>query len=136
MAPPPPPPHRIHAPISIGELIDKITILEIKSERIGAPEKKASVAKELALLRRTKDEAGLNGAEIEALSHELRAINAALWDIEDAIRELEAKGDFGPAFVAAARSVYTTNDRRARIKHRIDILCGSDIVEQKSYRGM
>jgi hypothetical protein len=136
MATTPPPPRRIHAPISIGELIDKITLLEIKNERIGDPGKQASVAKELALLRRTRDEAGLNVDELEALAHELRAINAALWDIEDTIRELEAKGDFGPAFVAAARSVYMTNDRRARIKHRIDVLCGSDIVEQKSYKGL
>jgi hypothetical protein len=130
------PSHRIHAPISIGELIDKITILEIKNERIADPAKNASVVKELELLRATRREAGLASSDLDALTDELRSINAALWDIEDAIRELEAAGDFGPRFIGAARSVYLTNDRRARVKHRIDLVCGSDIVEQKSYKGM
>jgi hypothetical protein len=130
------PPLRIHAPISIGELIDKITILEIKNARIEDAGKRANVAKELSLLRRTRDEAGLNSAELETLAAELRAINTALWEIEDVIRELEANGDFGAEFVETARSVYLTNDRRARVKNRIDVLCGSDIVEQKAYKGM
>jgi len=127
---------RIHAPISIGELIDKITILEIKNDRIADADKRASVRNELALLRRTREDAALNSAELDALAGELRAVNAILWDIEDSIREMEAKQDFGPRFIEVARSVYRTNDQRARIKQQIDQLCGSEIVEQKSYKGL
>ena len=129
-------PLRIEAPISAGELIDKITILEIKSERIHDPAKQQNVAKELALLRQIKVTAGLDTTQINVFADELRAINSALWDIEDAIRECEQRGDFGPRFVELARSVYLTNDRRATAKQRIDAAVGSDIAEQKSYRGM
>jgi hypothetical protein len=127
--------HRIDAPISIGELIDKITILEIKGERIADRGKVANVAKELALLRGIRSGAGLDGAEIDGFTRELKAVNEALWDIEDEIREHEARGDFGARFVALARGVYHNNDERSRIKQRINAAFGSDIVEEKSYKG-
>ena len=114
---------RIDAPISIGELIDKITILEIKGARISDRDKAANVARELALLRDIKSKAGLDGAAIDCLADELRTVNAALWDIEDHIREHEAGGDFGPSFVALARGVYHNNDQRSRIKQRISAAC-------------
>jgi hypothetical protein len=123
----------IHAPVGAGELIDKITILEIKAERVGDPQKARHVATELALLRGIRSQAGLSSDEIDAFADELRAINAALWDIEDALRACEARGDFGPRFVELARSVYQTNDRRSALKKRIDLALGSTIVEEKSY---
>lgn len=126
---------RIDAPISIGELIDKITILEIKGERIRQRGKAANIGKELELLRAIKSKAGLAGAEIDGFARELRAVNAALWDIEDEIRELEARQDFGARFVELARGVYLNNDERARIKQRINAAFGSDIIEEKSYEG-
>jgi Family of unknown function (DUF6165) len=126
---------RIDAPISIGELIDKITILEIKCERITERDKTANVAKELALLRGLKAEAGLDGAEMDGFARELRGVNALIWDVEDEIRELEARGDFGPRFVELARSIYRNNDQRARIKQRVNAAFGSAIVEEKSYKG-
>lgn len=127
---------RIDAPISIGDLIDKITILEIKCERIAEHEKSANVGKELTLLRAIKGEAGLDGPEVDGFARELRAVNAALWDIEDEIRELEARQDFGARFVELARAVYSNNDERSRIKQQINTTFGSDIVEEKSYKGV
>ena len=123
----------IRAPIGAGELIDKITILEIKAERLTDAQKARNVATELELLRDIRAEAGLDGAQIDAFAAELRTINAALWDIEDALRACEARGDFGAGFVALARDVYRTNDRRSAIKKRIDLALGSTIVEEKSY---
>lgn len=119
------------APISAGELIDKITILRIKAERIAA-EKQAHVRHELRLL---EDLAAreLAAFDLATLTAELTAINAALWEIEDGKRDCERRGDFGPAFVALARSVYIENDRRAAVKRRINEAAGSDIVEEKSY---
>lgn len=119
------------APISAGELIDKITILRIKAERIAA-EKQPNVRHELRLLEdlAARELAGVN---LDALTAELTAINAGLWDIEDGKRDCERRGDFGPAFVALARSVYIENDRRAAVKRRINEAAGSDIVEEKSY---
>lgn len=123
------------APIAIGELIDKITILEIKAERIADPAKLHNVTTELAALEDIRRAAGLDIPQMAAHARELKALNAALWDIEDDIRELEAAGDFGDRFVALARSVYLTNDRRADAKRRINAAFGSAIVEEKSYRG-
>jgi hypothetical protein len=119
------------APISAGELIDKITILRIKSERIAA-DKRGNVRHELDLLESlaTRELAGI---DLDDLTAELTAINAGLWDIEDGKRDCERRGDFGPAFVALARSVYIENDRRAAVKRRINDAAGSDIVEEKSY---
>lgn len=125
----------LQAPLSVGELIDKITILEIKSERIADAGKLANIRHELKLLRALQSGAGLTGARMDGFAAELKRVNAALWVIEDDIRECEAAGDFGPRFVALARSVYQNNDRRAAIKREINLAFGSEIVEEKSYKG-
>lgn len=122
------------APISWGELFDKIAILEIKSERIVAPDAVANVRAELTLLQGVAAQAPAAGG-LDDLRAELAQVNLALWEIEDAIREHEQVQDFGERFVALARSVYRENDRRAAIKRRINRLLGSQIVEEKSYAG-
>ena len=129
------PPGQILAPIGIGELIDKITILEIKSERIADANKLRNVSAELAALRELQRGAGLDTPDMKPYSRELKSLNAALWEIEDAIRELEARGDFGARFIELARGVYQNNDRRAQVKQRINLAFGSEIVEEKSYKG-
>ena len=123
----------IHVPVSWGELLDKITILEIKAERIADPAKTANVAKELAALRATRDAAGVDLAPLAALVGALREVNAALWRIEDDIRDCERQGDFGARFVALARDVYRTNDKRAALKRQVNEALGSELVEEKSY---
>jgi len=129
------PPRGITAPISIGELIDKISILEIKAARIADRAKLRNVTAELEILSAVRSAAGLDTAEMRPLADELKTVNAALWDIEDEIRELEARQDFGDRFIALARSVYLTNDRRSRIKHSINLKFASEMVEEKSYAG-
>lgn len=126
---------QIRAPISIGELIDKITILEIKSERIGDPGKLRNITAELGLLNELKAGAGLDTPAMLAHARTLKAINETLWEVEDALRELEGERDFGARFIELARSVYQTNDERARMKQRINAEFGSQIVEEKSYKG-
>ncbi len=123
----------IMVPCGIGELIDKITILEIKADHITEPQQLDNVRYELSLLRVMKIEKGLVGSALERLEDELKATNARLWDIEDALRLHEAKADFGAAFVELARQVYQTNDRRAVLKKAINILFNSSIIEEKSY---
>lgn len=124
----------ILAPISAGELVDKITILRVKAERIGDAAKEANVRKELALLEGIAAGALTPSAELDALTVELTAINAALWDIEDGKRACERNQTFGPEFVELARRVYMDNDKRAAVKRQINALTGSDIVEEKSYK--
>lgn len=119
--------------VSVGELLDKITILAIKSERITDPAKLANVRKELALLQTTWSASPLAATDVSPEMAELKAVNEELWDIEDDIRRHEARGDFGPSFVELARGVYHANDRRAAIKRRLNERCGSDLVEEKSY---
>jgi hypothetical protein len=119
-------------PVSWGELVDKITILQIKTERIGARDARANVARELVSLSRVAGEAI---GRIAPLVEQLRAVNEELWEIEDKIREREAQGDFGQRFVQLARSVYKKNDLRAAIKRRINEALGSELVEEKSYAG-
>ena len=126
-------PAMISTPCSLGELIDKITILRIKTERIREEEKLANVRRELALLERLAREDGPAGPSIDLLTDRLAAVNARLWDIEDAIRTCEREGDFGPRFVALARSVYGENDVRAALKRAINTLASSALVEEKSY---
>jgi len=123
----------ISVEISPGELIDKITILEIKLERMGDPEKLKNVAVELEVLSQARAGAMPPSAELDGLTAELKAINAKLWQIEDDIRDCERGGDFGPAFVGLARAVYVSNDTRADIKRRINVLLGSRLIEEKSY---
>ena len=122
-------------PVSWGELIDKITILEIKAARISDPARRANVVRELEALTEARDRGGALPASVEEPTCDLRAVNEWLWDIEDEIRECEKHGDFGPRFVELARSVYKTNDRRAALKRRINDLLGSALVEEKSYKG-
>jgi hypothetical protein len=120
----------IHIPVSVGELIDKITILEIKVHRLDG-ERRSNVEKELALLNEQLEAAGLS---LEAgLRDQLKEVNTSLWEIEDRIRACEARGAFGEEFIALARQVYRQNDRRAALKRRINQLCGSALVEEKMY---
>ncbi|MHA6289299.1 DUF6165 family protein [Maricaulis sp. CAU 1757] len=119
--------------IAPGELIDKITILRIKSERIEDAAKLANVRHELDVLNRTRAEAVEETAELKRLDGELQTVNEALWEIEDDIRDCERAGDFGEKFIELARAVYKTNDKRAALKKEINTLLGSAIVEEKSY---
>ena len=122
------------APVSPGELLDKITILEIKAERITEPTKLANVRHELAVLNTCWLGSGLATAAVAADVDALRAVNARLWDIEDDIRDCERRGDFSTDFIRLARSVYIENDERAAIKKRINVALGATLVEEKSYR--
>jgi hypothetical protein len=124
----------LRVPVSVGELLDKIAILEIKAERITEPKKRDNVLRELAALREVWEGSPLSRLDLEGLRRALREVNERLWDIEDAIREKEREGDFGAAFIELARSVYLHNDERARIKREINLRTGSALVEEKSYR--
>jgi len=119
--------------IAPGELIDRITILEIKSERIGDPCKLRNVSVELDVLNKARDEALQASPELEQLTAQLKAQNETLWDIEDEIRVCERSKDFGPRFIELARSVYRANDQRAAVKRKINELLGSKLIEEKSY---
>ena len=124
----------IHVPISPGELLDKITILQIKSERISDPAKVANVRTELAMLEKVWSEAVEADDEISALTRELKKINEALWEIEDDIRDEERNKRFGERFIELARAVYVTNDERANAKKKVNLHLNSTIVEEKSYQ--
>lgn len=119
-------------PVSWGELIDKITILEIKSERLSEAAARRNVAEELNALAPLAAPA-MRIAEIGALKQTLLGVNQALWDVEDRLRELEAAESFDADFVALARSVYRRNDERAAIKRRINLMLRSALVEEKGY---
>lgn len=120
-------------PVSWGEIIDKITILEIKSERLSDAAKLANVTTELNELAAVREREFPGHAELARLAAELKAINEKLWVVEDDIRECERAKDFGATFVELARAVYFTNDERAAVKRRINDLLGSALVEEKSY---
>ena len=126
--------NQILIPISPGELLDKVTILEIKSERIESAEKKANVNNELGMLNKVWADAVTQDAEIIAMRAELKSINENLWDIEDDIRDEERAKRFSEKFIELARSVYVTNDLRGDVKKRINLHLKSDIVEEKSYK--
>jgi len=119
--------------ISPGELIDKITILEIKRERITNPTKLENVEREWKVLTAARDGAVKPSAELDRLAAELKRINERLWEIEDEIRDCERRKDFGKEFVELARGVYLNNDRRSEIKRAINELLGSRLSEEKSY---
>jgi hypothetical protein len=121
------------AEISVGEFLDKITILEIKSERITDPEKLRNIRHELDVLLRTWATSPFSSQELSTEIAELKRINEALWEIEDDIRIKEAAGEFDEDFIRLARSVYITNDERAAIKRRINVKVGSNLIEEKSY---
>jgi hypothetical protein len=119
-------------PISWGELIDKITILEIKADRIRDSEALANIHRELTLLRKAAVPAW-SLADIRAFEAQLGSVNRILWDIEDRIRAKETSGQFDDEFIALARAVYTRNDERSALKRAINAQLGSEIVEEKSY---
>ncbi|GAB6051378.1 DUF6165 family protein [Magnetospira thiophila] len=119
--------------IAPGELIDKITILEIKLERITDAEKLKNVRVEHQTLVAARDAALPASKELDALTAQLKSINESLWSIEDKIRDCERDNNFGPRFIELARAVYMTNDRRAARKKDINLLLGSQLVEEKSY---
>lgn len=120
-------------PISPGELIDKITILEIKSQRMTDPAKLHNVRTELALLTDTWNASPYAATDVSADWAALREVNGKLWDVEDHLRDQEREGRFDPEFIELARAVYFTNDERAAIKRRINAALGSVLVEEKSY---
>ena len=127
----------IHTPVSFGELLDKIAILQIKSERMSDPAKLANVRNELSALEKTwmaHPAAGSGGQDVARLRTELKAVNERLWDIEDDIRVKEKTQAFDAEFVRLARAVYFENDERARIKKDINLALGSSYVEEKSYQ--
>lgn len=124
---------QISIPVSIGELIDKITILEIKSERVDDIEKLKNINKELALLSSTWNSSSYAASDISKERAQLKSVNETLWDIEDQIRLKEAQGQFDETFIELARAVYINNDKRAAIKREINTILGSDIFEEKSY---
>lgn len=126
-------PQDVLVPISVGELIDKIVILEIKSERIKNANQLANIANELGALRAVRL-GDVDRARLDALSAELKRVNAKLWEVEDSIRECDARGDFGDDFIELARAVYQFNDERARLKKAINVESGSRLVEEKSYK--
>lgn len=124
----------ISTPVSFGELIDKITILEIKAEQIRDAAKLANVRTELDLLNGLWGAHPAARADIAAERAQLKAINRELWDIEDEIRVKEKAQAFDARFIALARAVYFTNDKRAAVKREINVKLGSQLVEEKSYQ--
>lgn len=124
----------LHVPVSPGELLDKITILRIKAQRIRDAAKVANVRLELDLLERTWATLGAATQGVAADELALQAVNEQLWDIEDRIRDKEAAKSFDEEFIELARAVYHRNDERATIKKRINVSLGSRIVEEKSYQ--
>lgn len=117
--------------ISTGELVDKVTILAIKLEKISDPSKAKNIRKEYELLLQPMTDCGIGTDSEEFLA--LKGVNLKLWEIEDRIRVKEAQKAFDSEFIELARSVYFTNDRRAEIKKRINLATGSELVEEKEY---
>jgi len=126
--------NEILIPISPGELLDKITILQIKSERISDATKVANVRTELGMLEQVWSDTVKDDEQIRALSSELKSINEALWEIEDDIRDEERNKRFSDRFIELARAVYVTNDERANAKKKVNLHLNSSIVEEKSYQ--
>jgi hypothetical protein len=124
----------IHVPVSPGEVLDKITILEIKSERISEPDKVANVKRELELLQASWQKSVDEDETVRGIHAKLKSINEDLWEIEDDIRDKERAREFDQVFIDLARSVYVTNDQRADAKKELNVYLGSEIVEEKSYQ--
>jgi hypothetical protein len=119
--------------VSWGELIDKMTILDIKSRRLTAPPALANVRKELAVLMQALEGLSARPPSLDDLTRQMIAVNEELWEIEDKIRAKEAQKTFDAEFVALARAVYLTNDRRSAIKREINLLLKSALIEEKQY---
>jgi hypothetical protein len=126
--------NEIRVPISPGELLDKITILRIKSQRMSDPAKVSNVRHELSVLEETWAASAYAGVDIEADIAALLRVNERLWVIEDDIRDKERAQTFDAEFIRLARAVYIENDERAAIKRRINTQLGSGLIEEKSYR--
>lgn len=124
----------LRVPISWGELLDKISILEIKQEKITDQKKLENINHELVLLCRVRDEKITSSQDVKTLCGDLKKVNEQLWDIEDKIRICEGYKDFGKNFIELARSVYITNDKRAAFKYELNKVLGSEVVEEKSYQ--
>ena len=124
---------QLQVPVSVGEVLDKITILQIKLAHISNAAKRTNIQNELdALLPLVAGDA-FTTDQMQALMTELKSVNEALWDIEDDIREKEAAKSFDAEFIRLARAVYVTNDKRAEIKKQINLATGSALIEEKSY---
>ncbi len=123
----------ILTPIAPGELLDKLTILQIKSENISDATKLKNVHVEQAALQAVADLHIPDTKELKSLTSALFTVNKELWNIEDDIRDCERAGDFGNDFIRLARAVYVTNDKRADLKKQINIAMGSTLIEEKSY---
>tara|TARA_B100001287_G_scaffold275185_1_gene282215 strand:- start:2471 stop:2857 length:387 start_codon:yes stop_codon:yes gene_type:complete len=124
---------KVNIPVSLGELLDKISILEIKNQKIRSESKLKNIKKELTGLRNVLEEMNFKLSETDDLYKDLYKINLTLWEIEDSIRLLEKNEDFGEQFIELARSVYITNDKRFVVKNEINKLFNSEYVEEKSY---
>jgi hypothetical protein len=129
-----PPQNTIAVEVSFGEVFDKIAILEIKAERLADPGQLRHVREELETLNQAVGKIVAPSRQLGELTAQLKAVNLALWQIEDDIRQCERQQDFGPRFIELARSVYFTNDRRSALKREINHLLGSRLVEEKSYQ--
>lgn len=123
----------VNIPVSLGELLDKISILEIKNKKITNESKLVNIKKELSGLKNVLKELDINMSEANDLFEDIYKINLSLWEIEDSIRLLEKNEDFGKDFVKLARSVYITNDKRFEVKNKINQLFKSQYIEEKSY---
>ena len=121
--------------VSNGEVLDKYSILQIKSERITDPTALNNIRRELEGLQPAVDAIRSleSSGTLHSLQDQLLEVNTSLWEVEDVLRGLEKSQDFGPSFVSAARSVYQLNDRRAAVKKEINLLTGSNLIEEKSY---
>ena len=124
----------IHVPVSPGEVLDKITILEIKSERISDADKLVNVKRELELLQAAWLQFVKQDDDVRRIHAKLKSINEDLWEIEDDIRDKERAREFDQKFIDLARSVYVTNDLRADAKKELNLYLGSEMVEEKSYQ--
>ena len=125
---------QIQVPISVGEVLDKITILQIKLAHISVAAKRVNIQNELDALLPLAAGDEFTSEQMQGLIAELKAVNEVLWDIEDHIREKEAAKSFDAEFIRLARAVYLTNDKRAEIKKRINLATGSALIEEKSYK--
>jgi hypothetical protein len=128
-------PHAFTIAISPGELLDRISILQLKEARVADPAKRAHAVAELAALEAERSRADWPPGT-EAVAADLAAVNGQLWDVEDDLRRCEREQDFGPHFVELARSVYRLNDRRTALKNAVNALLGSRLQEVKSYAGV
>lgn len=125
----------IKVEVSLGEFLDKLTILEIKSERIQDPAKLANVHAQLARLREAWRASNHDTGPVRAALQDLKRVNEQLWDIEDRVRAKESEGVFDEEFIELARAVYRINDRRAAISRELNRVLGSELMDEKSYQG-